>query len=127
MANKGTTKSPLTVVGGKASDEPKKAKHTVASLSKEVSAMSESMAEIDSKIDALQSSVSRLDALTRGLAIEPGEGELSRVAVSTLYKDVDVLKTLTKMLVERIKKNNNRVQKITDEADRLKAKYPRFF
>lgn len=113
-ATEGTTENGLS---------PKK--NTVAAVRLEVAALSESLAEIDAKLDNLQSTVTRLDAATRVLAVEE-DGEISPVSMSMLHKDVDVLKTITKMLVDRMKKNNVKVQQITDEADRLKAKYSRW-
>lgn len=119
----------LTVVAAaeevSAAEESAPRKNTVAALQLEVDALSESMAEIDAKLDKLQATVDRLEASTRVLAVEE-DGELSPVSVSTLYRDVDVLKTISRMLVDRIKKNNAKVQQITDEADRLKTKYSRW-
>ena len=100
-------------------------KNTVAAVWLGVDALSESVAEIDAKLDKLQATVDRLEAATRVLAVE-ADGELSPVSVSALYKDVDVLKSVTKILADRMKKNNSRVQAITDEADRLKSKYSRW-
>lgn len=102
-----------------------KSRDTVASVRRSVETLSESVAEIDAKLDKLQAAVERLEASTRVIAVEE-DGELSPVSVSALYKDVDVLKTISKMLVDRIKKNNAKVQQITDEADRLKTKYSRW-
>lgn len=112
-----------TVSAAEATPAPRK--NTVAALRVEVEALSESMAEIDAKLDNLQATVSRLEALTAGLAVEV-DGEMSPIVVSTLVRDVDVLKSVTKILADRMKKNNSRVQAITDEADRLKAKYSLF-
>jgi len=127
VANNKKCDNVLSLAGDDVADSAKGGprKNTVAAVRREVHALGESMAEIDKRLDTLMAAVARLEAVTAGLAVEV-EGELSPVAVSTLYKDVDVLKQLTKLLVARTKKNGGRVRQISEEAERLKAKYPRW-